>query len=130
MHCSAMKALAVAAVFGCVAARAEKVIFRDELTGCEIWRLTDYSAFHEYAHAAKPFAYDGRRMVCRQWWAEGGVVVIDLADGSETVCGRTTARIGGLAQATKYTLKVVALNEDGMAGPAATLQAVTEPSLP
>ena len=67
---------------------AEKVVFRDELTGCEIWRISKQAMFHEYCHAAKPFSYDGRRIVCREWRADGGVVVFDLADGSRTVFGR------------------------------------------
>lgn len=88
MQSPACRAIAASAILCCVTASAEKVVFRDELTGCEIWRLTDYGAFHEYSHAAKPFSYDGRRIVCRQWRADGGVVVVDLADGGETVFGQ------------------------------------------
>ncbi|HID21163.1 MAG TPA: hypothetical protein EYP14_02015, partial [Planctomycetaceae bacterium] len=67
------------------AAEGEKVFFRDELTGIEMWRLSREMMFHEYPHAAKPFSYDGRYVVCRQWRPDGGVVVIKLADGSRTV---------------------------------------------
>ena len=28
-------------------AHASKVMFRDELTGCEIWRMSNYETFHE-----------------------------------------------------------------------------------
>lgn len=66
---------------------AEKVFFRDELTGCEIWRISNYETFHEYWQAAKPFSYDGRRAVCR-WRRNDGIVAFDLADGSEIVFGR------------------------------------------
>lgn len=67
---------------------AEKVVFRDELTGCEMWRISKQGMFHEYCHAAKPFSCDGRRIVCREWRADGGVVVFDLEDGNKTVFGR------------------------------------------
>jgi hypothetical protein len=90
MHGNRSRAIACALtiVLCCLwAASGEKVVFRDELTGCQMWRLTDYSTFHEYCHAAKPFSCDGRRVVCRQWFAEGGVVVVDLADGSQVVFG-------------------------------------------
>jgi len=64
----------------------EKLMFRDELTGREIWRLSNYSTFHEYCHASHPFSYDGRRTACR-WYSGKGIVVFDLADGSEAVFG-------------------------------------------
>lgn len=83
-----MRTIAVALALCCVTAHGEKVAFRDELTGCEMWRMSDYGTFHEYGHAAKPFSYDGRRIVCREWRPDGGIVVIDLAGGSETVFGR------------------------------------------
>jgi len=67
------------------AADGEKVMFRDELTGREIWRMSNYSTFHEYCHADKPFSRDGRRIVYRQWFRSGGVVVTSPADGKETV---------------------------------------------
>ena len=37
---------------------AEKVVFRDELNGCEMWRISKQAMFHEYCHAAKPFSYE------------------------------------------------------------------------
>ena len=83
------RALVATLVLCCTGvSHAEKVAFRDELTGCEIWRISKQAMFHEYCHAAKPFSYDGRRIVCREWREDGGVVVVDLADGSETVFGR------------------------------------------
>lgn len=78
--------LAAAIVCTCHVALGEKLMFRDELTGCEIWRLSNYSTFHEYCHASHPFSYDGRRIACR-WYSGKGIVVLDLADGSEVVFG-------------------------------------------
>ena len=88
MDSVSLKLIAVALILCCTRARAEKVMFRDELTGCEMWRMSDYGTFHEYCHAAKPFSYDGRRIVCCEWRADGGIVVVDMADGSEIVFGR------------------------------------------
>jgi hypothetical protein len=39
MQCPAVKVIAAAIVLCCATARAEKVVFRDELTRCEMWRL-------------------------------------------------------------------------------------------
>lgn len=61
-------------------------MFRDELTGREIWRISDYTTFHEYCHASHPFSYDGRRIACRCHRGRA-IVVFDLRDGSETVFG-------------------------------------------
>ena len=89
--------IAAAAVAACCLriASAEKVMFRDELTGCEMWRITNYTCYHGYPQATTPFSYEGRRLVC-QWRNGAGNVVFDLADGSEVVFGRQhAARKGG-----------------------------------
>ena len=78
--------LATAIVCTCHLALGEKLMFRDELSGCEMWRLSNYSTFHEYCHASHPFSYDGRRIACR-WYSGKGIVVLDLADGGEAVFG-------------------------------------------
>ena len=43
----------------------------------------------------------------------------------QSVWGKTKATLSGLARATSYTVKVTAINEDGVEGPAAALRAAT-----
>ena len=40
--------------------QAEKVFLRDELTGAEVWRLTNCDAFHGYGNSFRPFSGDGQ----------------------------------------------------------------------
>ena len=68
-------------------ANGEKVMFRDELTGCEMWRLTSRMTFHEYHHRDKPFSRAGQYMVCREHVGDLRIVVVNLADGSEDCFG-------------------------------------------
>ena len=68
-------------------ASAEKVMFHQEGTGVEMWRLTSRMTFHEYHHADKPFSRDGQFMVCREHVGDLRIVVVNLADGSENCFG-------------------------------------------
>ncbi len=88
MNTTGLRTIAFATALVCCLrmAAAEKVFFRDELTGCEMWRMSNYSTFHEYCHASQPFSYDGRRIACR-WRGGRASVVFDVADGSEIVFG-------------------------------------------
>ena len=61
---------------------AAKVMFRDELTGCEMWRLSSDATIHNYDSPGDPWSYDGRRIIMR--W-EGRV--LDLKDGAELLLG-------------------------------------------
>lgn len=69
------------------ASLAEKVMFHQEGTGVEMWRLTSRMTFHEYHHADKPFTRDGQYMVCREHEGDLRIVVVNLADGSEYCFG-------------------------------------------
>ncbi|NQT15916.1 MAG: fibronectin type III domain-containing protein [Planctomycetes bacterium] len=92
MYATQWKMIVAVAAVACSLrlASAEKVFFRDELTGCEIWRLSKCQTFHEYSQAAKPFSYEGRWVVCR-WRENAGIVVFDLKTGKEIVIGRNHA---------------------------------------
>jgi len=80
--------VAIAAAACCLrVASGEKVMFHDELTGCEMWRITSRMTFHEYHHADKPFSRDGQYMVCREHVGDLRIVVVNLADGSEYCFG-------------------------------------------
>ena len=37
----------------------EKVMFHDEITGLEMWRISDFEVFHEYPTTGKPFSEEG-----------------------------------------------------------------------
>lgn len=69
------------------AALGEKVMFHQEGTGVEMWRLTSRMTFHEYHHADKPFSRDGKFIVCREHEGDLRIVVVNLADGSEYCFG-------------------------------------------
>ena len=82
--------VAFALLLGCAVeiARAEKVMYHDETTGAEMWRVTSCASFHEYCHADKPWSRDGRLIVALHHENGAGVVVVDTRDGSETIIGK------------------------------------------
>ena len=66
-------------------ARAEKVFFRDELTGAEMWQLTRFQSTHIYSNAYRPFSSDGR-LICATR-SGGRAYVLDLFDGDVALLG-------------------------------------------
>ena len=83
-------AIALALVSLLSSAHADKVFFRDELTGAEMWRLTSFSSTHVYSNAYRPFSADGR-LICATrssvHWVDGRAYVLDLFDGHATLLG-------------------------------------------
>ncbi|MBT3381506.1 MAG: hypothetical protein HN742_32645 [Lentisphaerae bacterium] len=71
---------------------AEKVFFRDELNGAELWRLTSRDSFHVYGNAYRPFSADGQYacalMERRRAYA------LDLFDGKITFAGSEENQAG------------------------------------
>lgn len=81
---------ALTLLFGCVVgtAHADKVMYHDETTGVEMWRMTNCASFHEYCHADKPWSRDGSMIVALHYQNGAGVVVVDTRDGTETIIGK------------------------------------------
>ena len=68
-----------------LSAPAEKVFLRDELTGAEVWRLTNCDAFHGYGNSFRPFSGDGQ-YICGIL-VRRRAFVVNLADGALTRLG-------------------------------------------
>jgi hypothetical protein len=68
-------------------AAAEKVMFHDEVTGCEMWRLSSFPTFHGYPPTGGPFSEEGL-WAATQAFDRKAIAAINLADGREVLIGR------------------------------------------
>ena len=85
-------AVALALAWLLPSVRAEKVFFRDELTGAEMWQLTRFDSFHVYSNSYRPFSHDGKYICANR--ARQRAYVLDLHNGAVTLLGSPKVRAG------------------------------------
>ena len=83
------KMIAATAVATCClrVASAEKVMFHDEITGCEMWRVSSFAMFHGYSATGRPFSEEGRWAASTAFGGRA-IAAFDMADGREVIVGR------------------------------------------
>jgi len=83
------RTIAAAVVLACClrVASPEKVMFRDEITGCEMWRISSFPMRHGYTATGRPFSEDGRWAATRAFGGRA-VAALNMADGREVIIGR------------------------------------------
>jgi len=89
MNPTPRKTLAAVAVVACClrVASSEKIMFHDEITGCEMWRISSFALFHGYSATGRPFSEEGLWAAAQ---ALGGraVAAFNMVDGREVIIGR------------------------------------------
>ena len=65
----------------------EKVMFHDEITGLEMWRISDFEGFHEYPTTGKPFSEEGLWVVA-QAFAGRAIAAFNMEDGRQVIIGK------------------------------------------
>jgi len=68
-------------------ASAEKVMFHDEITGREMWRISSFPMRHGYTATGRPFSEEGLWVATRAFDGRA-VAALNMADGREVIIGR------------------------------------------